>query len=202
MNYDKKYDAEKWIYKGTRPQIYSYSPNRNYAINGIPLPETSVDIPLAFRAPVNGKYSISQIQLEGAEGYVFYLKDLVQNTKIKLNNSPKYSFSASEGTVRDRFILTIENASAGINDKFDSGKPFNVYSSKGYINIELMSDIWDGRQGSVKVIDLAGRTLIDSPKMQFSRSSVIQLPTEGNKGLFIIELSSNPLRHVTRVVIK
>ena len=38
MDYDYRFDAEKWYSEGTRPQIYSVLSDKEYAINGIPLP--------------------------------------------------------------------------------------------------------------------------------------------------------------------
>ena len=202
MDHDTKFDARKQVAEDLRTQIYTLSQGREYAINGIPLPSTSVTIPIAFRVPEDGNWSINQISLENVENYGFYLKDLAQNFTVDLKSIPKYSFSALKGTVKDRFVLTIKNLSAGENDISASGKPFSIYSSFGFINIELMSDMWDGRQGSVKVTDLSGRTLIDSRNMEFSKSSLIQLPVNENRGMLIVEISSAQLRHTGRVVIR
>ena len=202
MRYDNKYDAGKWLSEGSRPQFYSFSPDKEYAINGIPFPETAVDIPLAFKAPESGSYSINQIQMEGLDDYVFYLKDRLQNKTIRLNDVPKYSFSTSKGTVKDRFILTIRNISAGPETSINSEKPFNIYQSSGLLNIELISDAWEGSKGSVKVIDISGRPLFHSNNMTFSKSSLIQLPVTGKTGLFIIELASSQLRYTGRVIVK
>lgn len=202
MDYDNRFDAEKWVSEGTRPQIYTYLKNNEYVINGIPFPEESIDIPLAFWVPENGSYSINQIQLENVDNYDFYLKDLVENTVIKLNNVKKYAFSASEGTVKNRFIIKIENISTGVEEVAISDKPFNIYSSFGLLNIELLNDTWEGRNGTVKVIDLTGRTLIDSRNVEFRKSSLIQLPVGNIKGIYMVELSSSPLKHTGRVVIR
>ena len=140
--------------------------------------------------------------MEGLDDYVFYLKDRVQNKTIRLNDDQKYSFSTSKGTVRDRFILSIRNISAGPENSINSDKPFNIYQSFGLLNIELISDAWEGSKGSVKVIDISGRPLFYSNYMTFSKSSLIQLPITGKTGLFIIELVSSPLRYTGRVIVK
>jgi len=203
MHFDYKYDAGKWISEGSRPQFYSFSSDKEYAINGIPFPETSVDIPLAFRVPESGSYAINQIQMEGLDNYVFYLKDRLQNTTIKLNDVQKYSFSTPKGTVKDRFILTVRNiSSAGNGTSINPEKPFNIYQSFGMLNIELLSDAWEGTIGSVKVIDITGRPLFTSNNVSFSKSSLIRLPTGSKTGLFIIELTSSPLRYTGRVIVK
>jgi hypothetical protein len=199
---DNEFDAEKWTSEGKRPQIYSFDDNKDYVINGIPFPDKSVDIPLAFWAPENGIYKIKQIQLENTEDYAFLLRDLVEKININLRTTPDYTFSASAGTVKNRFVLSIVNLTTGIDDNTVSEKPFNIYSSFGFINIELMSDAWEGKDGSVKVIDLTGRTLIDSRNVEFSKTTIIQLPMAGTRGVFMVELSSSPLRYVGRVAVR
>lgn len=200
---DRNYDAEKRISDDSRVQIWSNIQGHSFAINGIPFPEKSIDIPLTVRIPADGKYTLSQTGLENpADGYAFYLKDLETNSITKLNSISGYSFTGSKGTISKRFVLTIRNQAAG-NDANDAAvKPFNIYTSSGLLNIELLSEVWEGRTGSVKVIDLTGRTLIDSRNVEFSRSSLIQLPVDGNRGLFIVELKSSQLRHSGRVVVK
>lgn len=202
MGYDRKSDAEKRDYKGLHPQIYSSYQDKEFAINGIPLPEISASIPLAIRVPEKGNFSIRQIELEGAEGYGFYLKDIVQNTKIRIDNIPEYSFTSSAGTFRDRFVLIIENLTARAENPLNTDKPFNIYTAYDFLNIELLSDVWEGRKGTVKVIDLTGRTIIDSRNIEFTSSSPVQIPLKGKKGLFMIEIASDPLRHTTRVTIR
>ncbi len=200
---DRDYDAEKRISGDSRVQIWSGIKGHSFAINGIPFPEKSIDIPLSLRIPAEGKYSITQAGLENLEeGYAFYLKDLEKKSVIKLNSIPTYSFTTTKGIINNRFVLTIENLSANSDEGSPTGKPFNIYHSSGLINIDLLSESWEGKRGSVKVIDLTGRTVIDSRNVEFSRSSLIQLPVDGNKGLLIIKLESSLLRHSGRIVIK
>jgi hypothetical protein len=192
---DNEFDAEKWTSEGNRPQIYSLNDNKEYVINGIPFPDKSTDIPLAFWAPTNGKYSIKQIQLENVDNYSFYLKDLSINTTVDLNTTPEYFFAANAGRDMNRFILTIER-------NVSSGKPFNIYSSSGNLKIELQSDEWEGRKGSIKVFDLMGRILTDKHNIVFTRNSPFQLHLSDDKGIFMVELTSSPQRYIGRVIAK
>lgn len=199
---DSKYDAEKWIPDDPRLQICSSLQGRKYAINGIQFPEESVEIPLAIRTTESGKHTIRMAGMENVEGFTFYLKDLELKTRTSLKENTKYSFSASNGIIDNRFVIVIGNSSAQKNTESVSGKPFNIYSSFGILNIELQSDAWEGKTGSVKVIDLTGRTLTDSRNIEFSRSSLIQLPMGNKKGLFIVEITSSSLKHSGRVIVK
>jgi hypothetical protein len=199
---DSKYDAEKWIPDDPRLQIYSSLQGRKYAINGIRFPEESIEIPLTIRTTESGKYTIKMAGIENVEGYTCYLKDLEQLTRTIMKENTKYSFNASKGIINDRFVIAISNSSAQKINESISGKPFNIYSSFGILNIELQSDTWEGKTGSVKVIDLTGRTLTDSRNVEFSRSSLIQLPMGDKKGLFIVEITSSSLKHSGRVIVK
>jgi hypothetical protein len=136
------------------------------------------------------------------DNYKFYLKDLTENTTINLNEIKKYSFAATEGTVKNRFVITIENITTGIEDIIYSEKPFNIYASFGMLNIEILNDDWNGKTGSVKVVDLTGRTIINSGNNEFNKASLVQLPLGNIKGIFMVEITSQPLRHTTRVVVR
>lgn len=199
---DTGYDAEKWIPDDPRLQIYSTLQGRKYAINGIQFPEESVEIPLSIKTTESGKFSITMTGMDNIEGYSFYLKDLDQKTRTSLSVNTKYSFNALKGTINNRFVITIVNSSAQKNYESTSGKPFNIYPSFGILNVELLSDAWEGQTGTVKVIDLTGRTLTDSRNVEFSRSSLIQLPIGDKKGLFIVEITSSSLKHSGRIVVK
>jgi len=199
---DIKYDAEKWIPDDPRLQIYSSMQGHKYAINGIQFPDESVEIPLVIKTTENGKYTIRMAGMENVEGYTFYLKDLELKTRIGLKNNAKYSFNASKGVTDGRFVIAISNSSTQKTNELIPGKPFNVYSSSGILNIELQSDAWEGKTGAVKVIDLTGRTLTDLRNLEFRRSSLIQLPMGDKKGLFIVEITSSSLKHSARVIVK
>lgn len=202
MGYDYKFDAEKWYSEGTRPQIYSVLTGREYAINGIPLPETTAEIPLGLWIPEAGSYTISLMELDNIGDYDIYMKDLVNNTKTKLDDSYRFTFTAPAGAVKGRFVIAMENRTTGTEEWKISENPFRVYGSFGFINIELQDEAWEGKQGSVRVVDLSGRTLIDSRDEIFSMTSLLRLPMESRKGIYIVEINSFPQRYVTRVVMK
>jgi hypothetical protein len=199
---DSKYDAEKWIPDDPRLQIFTSQQGRKYAINGLPFPESLFEVPLTLRITEDGKYTIKMSGIENMEDYAFYLKDLEQKIRINLKDNPRYSFAVAEGTIDKRFVLSIENSVQLKNNESQRSNQFNIYSSFGLLNIEPLSELWDGRTGSVKVIDLTGRTLGDYRNVEFSRSSLLQLPLGNKKGLFIVEITSSDLKHSGRVIVK
>ncbi len=69
--------------------------------------------------------------------------------------------------------LTVNNPTA-VGDPLVSKHSFNIYTFDNHINIQTLADNWDGRTGSVRVIDLTGKT-IGSPwrKTEFSKNSLV-----------------------------
>ena len=70
------------------------------------------------------------------------------------------------------------------------------------INIQTVSDAWDGKSGSVKVLDLTGKTVSDQNNSEFSNNSLIQVASPGAKGIYIVEIKSGFMRYVGKVVIR
>jgi len=199
---DPKFDAEKILYKKPALQFWSELEGKSYAINGIPFPETSVDIPLTLSTAREGRYTIRQSGLDNVDDLTFYLRDLEQKTRVNLRENKGFSFNAPGGLVKNRFVLTVENTTALRNAETKQENPFNIYSSLGMLNIELLNEQWEGRTGMIKVIDLTGRVLTDARNVEFSRSSPVQLPLGNNKGVFIVDITSSSMKHSGRVVVK
>lgn len=199
---DPKFDAEKILYKKPALQFWSELEGKSYAINGIPFPETSVDIPLTLSTAREGRYTIRQSGLDNVDDLTFYLRDLEQKTRVNLRENKGFSFNAPGGLVKNRFVLTVENTTALRNTETKQENPFNIYSSLGMLNIELLNEQWEGRTGMIKVIDLTGRVLTDARNVEFSRSSPVQLPLGNNKGVFIVDITSSSMKHSGRVVVK
>jgi hypothetical protein len=70
------------------------------------------------------------------------------------------------------------------------------------INIQTISDQWEGKSGSVKVLDLTGRTVGGLNNAEFSKNSLVQVPSPGAKGIYMVEVKSGVLRYVGKVVIR
>jgi hypothetical protein len=129
------------------------------------------------------------------------LKDNVQNVTINLNDIPEYSFSSLQGAVNNRFVLTVSNLTTG-NELIPASKDFNVFQSENLINLQTISESWDGKKGNVKLFDLTGRILKEQNNIVFSKNSLVQLPVGNSNGMIIVEVRSGILRFVRKVVIR
>jgi hypothetical protein len=200
--YDLDFDANKVFGKSTMPQIYSSSEGSNYAINGQPFPETSVEIPINLNLIQDTVFSISVSQLQGLDNYNVTLKDNANGSTTNLKTNPMVSFSSSSGNVNGRFILKISNVTTAIEDPIGQKEKFNIYFGNNNINIQTVSDEWDGNTGSVKVVDMTGKTTSDLNGLEFSRNSLIRVPSTLHSGVYIVEIRSGLKRYVGKVVVK
>ena len=164
------------------PSIYSSLGGTKYTINGQPFPETSVEIPIAVNIIAGGNHTISSTQLQGLEDYNVYLTDNVTGFTSDLKTTPALTFSASSGLITDRFILKFTNIGTGTEDPVPSKSIFNIYYGFDFINIQTLSDEWDGKPGSVTVLDLSGKRVYENQKTEFSKNSVIQVQAPRQKG--------------------
>jgi len=199
---DNDFDAVKMFISATRTQIYSSGGGTNYAINGQPYPETFVEIPIVFNSSKDTIYTISATQLQGLDNYDVSLKDNSTGFIADLKSTSVVTFSAGTGTVVDRFVLKISAITTGIEIPAGSKNMFNIYNANNMINIQTITDEWDGKSGSVKVLDLTGKTVSDLSNTEFRKSSVTQVQSPSAKGLYVVEIRAGMKRYVGKVVIR
>lgn len=200
--FDIKLDASKWLSANTIPQVYSQITNERYSINTLNFPEDKIDIPLGMVLSKDTIYKIKTTEISGLNTYKVSLKDNVENITIDLNDVPEYSFSSLQGTINDRFVLTVSNLSTSTETIPETSKDFNVFQSENMINLQTINENWEGKKGRVKLFDLSGRVMIDQNNIVFSKNSLVQLPVGKANGMAIVEVKSGILRFVEKVIIK
>jgi hypothetical protein len=140
--------------------------------------------------------------LQGLDNYPVTLTDKTTGFTADLKTTPTLSFSASTGTIADRFVLKIGKVLTGIENPVVSKNTFNIYSANNMINIQTLSDQWDGKLGSVNVLDLTGKTVSNLNNSEFSKNSLTQVAAPVTKGIYIVELKSGIMRYVGKVIIR
>jgi len=88
-----------------------------------------------------------------------------------------------------------ENPAGALND-------FNIFSGFNLINIQTLTDDWNGKTGSVKVLDMSGKTISDLQNTEFNRDAIIQMQAPKSTGLYFVEIRSGMRKYVGKVVIK
>lgn len=111
MQYDLSRDAAKFT--GTEPavsQIFTINGATRYAINERPLNNGQALLGLHFGT--DGTYTIG---LSNQPNGQVTLEDRLTGTKLQLNGTAGYSFTAKAGDSTDRFVLHFDAVATGIN---------------------------------------------------------------------------------------
>jgi hypothetical protein len=200
--FDKMLDGRKAFLTDSDPNIYSVIDGINYSINAIPYPDSTVTVPLVVNAVTAGSYTIKATELTGLEKYKVYLNDKTQNIQVNLADSNSYTFDLATGTTADRFTVTVTTVVTAVPETTLSNKAFNIYSSTGSVNIQTLSDIWNGKQGGIRILDMTGRVFATEDNVEFSKDNLLQIPVRAATGIYMVELRSGTLRYVGKVMIR
>ena len=199
---DYNFDAPRFIQPQDKPGIYTSINGQDFTINGMPFPESSVEIPVTVELLAAGNHVITAMEIQELANYKVSLKDKSTGSTVDLNSVKEYSFSAPAGEIKDRFILAITNLSTDIEDPLAAEKLFNIYHGFGLINIQPLSDEWDGVSGSVKIMDLSGKPVRVEPNAEFNKNTLIQLPAPDKAGLYFVEIRSGMMKFTGKVLVK
>jgi len=200
--FDYDFDAPKMFLSPDVLSIYSVSDGSNLAINGLPFPDSLVEIPIVVNLLAAGNNTITATQLQGLDKYNVTLTDSTTGFVANLKTTPVLTFTGTTGTTANRFVLKVASITTGIENPVVSKNIFNIYPANSMINIQTLSDKWEGKTGSVKVMDLTGRTVEDLNNSEFIKNSLIRIASPGLKGIYFVEIKSGALRYVGKVVIR
>lgn len=201
---DYDFDALKLNFKSGVPSITSLNGKVNMIINGLPFPETSVEIPLRVISGRNapGKLTISARQIEGLEDYIVLLSDKLINKTVNLRTTGDYSFDAPGEPAYGRFVLTVKKADQSEEIPVIREDQFMIYNAMDLINIKTIADEWEGLSGTVRLLSITGRPLSIHRDCLFSKDSPIQIGEPDRPGIYLLEISSGQKRFTAKVVVK
>ena len=200
LDYD--FDAVRMSVSSSKTYLYTLIADIKYAINGQPFPQDTVEIPLVVNVTSTGNHTISATQIQGLDGYNVTLTDNSNSNKADLKKTPQLTFTSPSGTLTDRFVINVSKMPTGIENPATQETKFNIYHSTANINIQTISDEWEGKTGMVRVLDLAGKTVKDMRNAEFSKNSLLTIPASGMKGVYFVEVKSGTMRYVGKVVVR
>jgi hypothetical protein len=199
---DNDFDAEKFFILETKTYIHTTLGDVKYTINGLPFPETTLEIPVVLNVISDGTHTISASQLQGLDNYRITLLDRDENITTDLRVNQSYSFSATPGPIPSRFVLIISDLISG-SEKIDANSgAFAIFENNGYINITLQNDQWDGKAGAINIIDLTGRTLKQVNGVEFRTGTPVLVQAPEQKGVYLVEIRSGLQRFTGKVMVK
>jgi hypothetical protein len=202
LSFDNSFDAYKLSKSLGTMNLWTRLSNIDYAINCVPFPETSIEIPVGIHAGNEGTFTLRSNELKGLDNYSVTLKDKTTNIVVDLKKEGKLSFSTSAGEFEDRFVLIVTNLTTGSEEVTLPENAFNIYAFNGILNIVPLSDEWSGKQGSVIITDLTGKRILDNRNIEFWKNTLIQLPVPGVKGIYFVGLNSGKLFYIGKVLVK
>jgi len=198
---DNDFDAVKMFLSDIILSIYSYTGETKYAINGLPFPEESINIPLAINSPKADTLKIRATQIEGLKDYDIILKDREQDFNINYLKYNEYIFFADSGTVTDRFILTVSRKTTGLPDIFEpeQEKTFNIYSSREILYINPLEDKWNGKRSDLRIYDITGKIVKQLNNIEWQKGVTKEISLNVAQGIYLVEICSASERFVGRV---
>ncbi|MEZ4786963.1 MAG: CUB domain-containing protein [Flavobacterium haoranii] len=176
---DRLYDAE--TDNKVTLNLFSLIDDVKFAIQGRQTPFDDNDVvPLGFRAPSNGIYSIGIKSIDGlfeTTAQAIFLHDLELNIIHDLRSMP-YSFQANEGTNNNRFNLIFKNTLSENTTELNDNSVW-ISSSTGLTVHSSIENIT-----SIKVFDILGRVL-SNKENAISKTIVLDQILKTNSGLIL-----------------
>ncbi|KAF0196253.1 MAG: Uncharacterized protein FD166_2555 [Bacteroidetes bacterium] len=145
--FDMEFDA--YYLAGFAPMFYSKSADEGYALNTLPVLTNETVIPFDFIKNESSEFKIELVQ--AVPGAIIYLTDKKANKVVNLTETQLYQFTAVEGDVADRFLLTF--GAVGI-DNPDASR-ISIY---GYRDLVYINGATAGSE--VKITNLLGQEMI------------------------------------------
>ncbi|MFN2313707.1 MAG: hypothetical protein ABR531_04580, partial [Bacteroidales bacterium] len=203
--FDHQFDAGKIfnpVIKSAR--LVSVVGGEKYSINSIPWPEKATVIPLTIINPEAGTFKIKRSQLQAIGNYNIILTDRLAGKRVDLLAYSEYSFSLPEGTISDRFTLTIspvEKSAVTEEEPGMEGSFLKIYSASGKVCILPEGPDWDGISGKVRIFDITGRMLVAENDERFNSGELKEYHMAAAGGLLIVEITVGPKRYLEKIVL-
>ena len=127
-SFDMEYDAR--FLAGFAPMFYSKSGEEGFALNTLPELTNETVIPFSFIRNESTEFNIELVQ--AIPGALIFLTDKKTSKVLNLTESPSYGFTAMEGDMDDRFLLTF--GEVGIEDPETAKIKIYGYGDQLYIS--------------------------------------------------------------------
>lgn len=201
--FDPALDAYEFSKISGDLNVWSTINEINYSINGVPFPESKIEIPLGINLVKDGALILSASEIRLLDNYSVTLKDTKTNTTIDLKKGEKFTFDADAGITENRFVLSIANLTTDIPEINSPEKKFKIYSSAGTLNIVSLTDEYGSVPGSVTIYDLTGRKVLQVNNLEWNGKGDLKQfgVNSAEKGLFIIEVKSGNKKYIEKVKI-
>jgi predicted outer membrane repeat protein len=199
--FDNELDAEKFFAPRERnPLLYSVMNGENYSINSVSWPKSQTVIPLTLQIPAEGTYTLKRSQLQALGGTKVTLTDMLSGKTVDLQAVSDYTFSASAGTVADRFLLTLIATAPEIKKQDAAPSSLKIYASANKICVLPSGSEWNDIRGRVRVFDITGSVILAGNEEMFNAGELKEYYPGGSGGMLIVEISAGGKRYLEKLV--
>jgi hypothetical protein len=188
--FDTDYDAYKLMSMDESvPQVYSSIPDADFSINSLPEINSTVIVPVSYRAATDGMYSLNFENIVSfAKDVEIYLEDLNTGAVTDLRSSKSYSFETTAGT-SDRFRIRFEK-STGIGDRNQQGASVFSLNKNIYVN---------NVHGMIQVYTMAGQQVTN---LNSDGSLTTVGMNHAPEGIYLVKTVNGNTTKVTKVLVK
>ena len=178
--------------------FYSIINDNPYIIQGRTLPfDVNDRVPMGIKIPTNGTYTIAIAAVDGlfsGNTQTIYIEDKLLNTINDVTNSP-YQFTATQGTINDRFVLRYTNQALSNPDNNLLENSVSVFSSNNEIKINSsLENIKD-----YTIYNVLGQTLASKNNVNANQS--VENSILKNNQALIVKVTLENGQTVTKKII-
>jgi hypothetical protein len=153
--WDLKYDCHKMYGLAAAPELWTISNDEEFSVNTLPFTTEPVDLPLNFKAGVDGKYTIHFDGIDSFDGSSIILEDLFTGETIDMGQQTEYTFTASQEDDHGRFVIHFFN----VTSTPEIGKEDNPVLIYAYNNNIIIKSLETSLNGKVEVLNILGQIL-------------------------------------------
>ncbi len=202
--FDGKYDAYEFSKPAGDLNIWTTLDDVDYSINGLPFPETTIEVPVGVNLKIPGTFRLSSNEIKNLELYNIMLKDLNTNQVADLKKGEFLEFTSAVGMIEDRFILTFTKSATDIEDLRFSENKFSIYSTPDRtINIRLLADESFVTTGSVTIYDIGGRIVSQTNKVEWDGQGALKqiTITVAKTGVYLVVIETGAGKYSEKVIL-
>ncbi len=200
---DKVFDAYELSKTSGDINIWTSTAGVDYSINGLPFPETNLEIPIGVNSNTSGTYMLLANEIKKLEDFSVMIKDTFTGRIIDLKKGESLEFASSPGLYENRFVLIIVKSTTGVRDIKNSEDRFSIFKSRDALNIRYDGDEAYSIKGQVSIYDVTGRLLQMNSDLEWSgKGDLRQIYfNSGSSGIYLVELKTTGGNLVYKLII-
>ncbi len=176
--YDIAFDSHKMFGVAEAPQLWENEDAEMFSDNYIPYSTENIEVPLSFKAGVNGTYHLA---FNGVNSFYntsdLFLEDKLTNKTINLKQQQVYDFEAKTDDNTNRFVLHFYNVTGvpAMNEQ----KEALIYA---YGNRVIVKSNGEKLSGTIDIVNLLGQKIYSHTV----NGSFHSVAISGEKGVYIV----------------